>query len=1015
MAAKIVKSNLAKVKKDGSIRTKLSLILVISILVSALTTGILGYVGYRNNAIKLTGEKAIGIAMTIASQIDGDKFAGYVKTGILDDHYSQVNLTIKNAKERNDVPYIYAIADPKDGENYLQVIGGRMDEQGNPDMEYLNSPESKIYYSEEIQRTLETGEPLCTGVQEYEVYGSMIGGFAPILDSKGQVVGVVGADISANEQIKAVNTYIPIVLLIIALTSIVMSLLSARFINRFVSKPLRYIAEKSKSLVAGDTDIRIDGKYLKRSDEIGLLGRGFEDVAAHMKDQADIANRISEGDLSVDVVEQSEKDILSISLKKVVHELRKLDIEAEMLTAAAVEGNLETRGDVEKFKGGYQAIIGGFNSALDAIVAPLNIALPYIEAMSNGEELDDLDNQFKGTYGLLIQNLISMKSVINKLCSESVKLTEAFAGGELSYRADTGSLHGVYEDIINGINQALESLINPLNMAASYVERIGDGEIPAKITAEYQGDFNNIKNSINACIAGLDGLVEGKEALKQMSDNDYTVKVEGSYRGIFAEISESINTVSDGIMGTIEILNNISVGDLADLDSVRAAGKKSENDVLTPTVVTMMESIHSLVSETAVLSKAAVEGDLSVRGETGKLKGDYAKVIDGINQTMDAIIEPIEEAASVLEEMEKGNLNATVLGDYRGDHAKIKHALNKTIENLRSYIREISSVLTEISEGNLNIEITANYTGDFVEIKDSLNHISASLSEVMGNIGEAASQVTAGARQVSDGSQALSQGSTEQASSIEELSASIAEIASQTKQNAMNANQANLLAGDAKSFAEKGNDQMKEMLSAMDEISSSSSNISKVIKVIDDIAFQTNILALNAAVEAARAGAHGKGFAVVAEEVRSLAARSAQAVKETSELIEGSMDKVSRGTRITNDTAAALTEIVGKIGEAADLVEKIAGASNDQATGIAQIDRGIEQVAKVVQNNSATAEQSAAASEELSSQAEILRDMVSRFKTDRTGIETKRAMLQGQTDSLAMKDVVLLDQGQDKY
>jgi len=253
-------------------------------------------------------------------------------------------------------------------------------------------------------------------------------------------------------------------------------------------------------------------------------------------------------------------------------------------------------------------------------------------------------------------------------------------------------------------------------------------------------------------------------------------------------------------------------------------------------------------------------------------------------------------------------------------------------------------------------------------------------NEVLNNINAAAEQVASGAKQVADSSIALSHGATEQASSVEELTASIEEISSQTEQNANSANRANSLAETAKNNAIQGNDQMKEMMKAIEDINESSTNISKIIKVIDEIAFQTNILALNAAVEAARAGQHGKGFAVVAEEVRNLAARSAKAAKETTDMIEGSIKKVEVGTKIASETANALTKIVGDIAAIASLVSDISVSSNEQSVGISQVSQGIVQVSNVVQTNSATSEESAAASEELSSQAELLKEQVSRFK-----------------------------------
>jgi Methyl-accepting chemotaxis protein len=295
-------------------------------------------------------------------------------------------------------------------------------------------------------------------------------------------------------------------------------------------------------------------------------------------------------------------------------------------------------------------------------------------------------------------------------------------------------------------------------------------------------------------------------------------------------------------------------------------------------------------------------------------------------------------------------------------------------------LKKLVLAANKIADGDLDVSVEENTKDEVGTLASAFKKMSDNLNNVMTNISNASEQVASGARQVSESSIALSQGATEQASSIEELTASLEEISSQTKQNADSANQANSIAETAKGNAIHGNGQMKEMLNAMVDINESSSNISKIIKVIDEIAFQTNILALNAAVEAARAGQHGKGFAVVAEEVRNLAARSANAAKETTDMIEGSIKKVEDGTKIANQTAEALNRIVGDITRVASLVGDIATASNEQATGIQQVNQGIMQVSTVVQTNSATSEESASASEELSSQAELLKEQVSGFK-----------------------------------
>ena len=345
-----------------------------------------------------------------------------------------------------------------------------------------------------------------------------------------------------------------------------------------------------------------------------------------------------------------------------------------------------------------------------------------------------------------------------------------------------------------------------------------------------------------------------------------------------------------------------------------------------------------------------------------------------------SITKPIAEISDAAERLSEGDLDVVV--SHKGDDelGRLADAFNQTIISLNAYIKEIARGCREIAQGNFDIHPGAEFKGAFVEISASIDGIIQNLSRAMMQITVSAEQVNVGAEQVSMGAQILSQGATEQASSIEELSASIAEVSAQIRQTAEHAKQASASANEAGTEIIKSNEKMKHMMDAMNEMNAKSTEISKIIKVIEDIAFQTNILALNAAVEAARAGAAGKGFAVVADEVRSLASKSADAAKDTTQLIAETISAVQTGTQIANDAAKYLNDSEQVTRQAVRLIEKISEASEQEAAVAAEINLGIEQIAAVVQHNSATAEESAAASEELNAQAEMLKNLVDQFK-----------------------------------
>ncbi len=535
-----------------------------------------------------------------------------------------------------------------------------------------------------------------------------------------------------------------------------------------------------------------------------------------------------------------------------------IKVELASLTKSITDGDLSKRADTHKFQGAYGEIVTGINNALESVIMPLKQNASLVNRISVGDIPERINEEFKGEFNEVKNSLNRCTDAIRLLIADANKLADSAVAGRLDTRADVSKHQGGFKQIIQGVNNTLDSIIHPLNVSAEYMDRIAKGDIPPKITEDYKGDFNEIKNNLNLCI----------------------------------------------------------------------------------------DSIRMLVQDANSLAQAAIEGKLTYRADVSKHNGDYRKIIKGFNHTLDTALAPISEAVKVLKEMANGNLSEFMEGNFTGDHAVLKQAINDTLESINELLMQVNDTVSEVLNGST---------------------------------------------QVAEASQSLSSGASEQAAAIEEMSSSMMQIASQTKQNADNAMNANKLADSSQNSSEKGYIEMQQLQTAMHDINESSKNIAKIIKVIDEIAFQTNLLALNAAVEAARAGVHGQGFAVVAEEVRNLARRSADAAKETADLIEGSIKKVEVGTSLSEKTAAVLNEIKEQSTAVAGIIRQIAQASNEQAEGINQIEIGFSQIDKVTQQNNAGAEQSASAAEELASQAQMLEELLSGFTLSDTLHYRKRA------------------------
>jgi methyl-accepting chemotaxis protein len=378
----------------------------------------------------------------------------------------------------------------------------------------------------------------------------------------------------------------------------------------------------------------------------------------------------------------------------------------------------------------------------------------------------------------------------------------------------------------------------------------------------------------------------------------------------------------------------------------------------------------------------------------------------------ESIMNPLRKITAASEALAIGDVDVQV--SYHVND-QIGH-LAQSFQNLANNTRAQVEAAETLASGDLTVEIQPRSDKDVMSF--ALIRMVDSLNQMFNNIQATSVQVASGSKQLADGAQSLAQGSTEQAATIEELSAAISDITDKTNRNTRIAREAAELSDNIRSNAEKGSAQMNEMIRAVREINDASGQIGRVIKVIDDIAFQTNILALNAAVEAARAGQHGKGFAVVAEEVRNLAAKSAEAAKDTGGLIENSIEKANFGLHIAEETGASLKEIVEGINRSAEIATQIADASDEQASDIGQIDDGINQVAQVVQQNSATAEQSAAASEEMSGQSEVLEQLIEQFKLKDSHHQPKASSPSRRADRPAPQTAAFAlsgTSGQEKY
>ena len=456
------------------------------------------------------------------------------------------------------------------------------------------------------------------------------------------------------------------------------------------------------------------------------------------------ADNLARGDLSFTIEETGRDEVgqLLESMKTMTERIRALNTDAEMLSRAAVEGKLATRADATKHEGDYRKIVQGVNDTLDAVIGPLNVSANYVDRISKGDIPPLITDSYNGDFNLIKNNLNTCINVVNALVADANMLSRAAVEGKLATRADAAKHEGDYRKIVQGVNDTLDAVIGPLNVAADYVDRISKGDIPPKITDSYNGDFNKIKNNLNNCINVVNALVADANMLSRaavegkLATRADAAKHEGDYRKIVQGVNDTLDAVIGPLNVSANYVDRISKGDIPPLITDSYNG---DFNLIKNNLNTCINVVNALVADANMLSRAAVEGKLATRADASKHQGDYRKIVQGVNDTLDAVIGPLNVSANYVDRISKGDIPSKITDSYNGDFNLIKNNLNTCIDAVNKLAADANMLAKAAVEGKLATRADASkHEGDYRKIVQGVND---TLDAVIGPLNVAANYV----------------------------------------------------------------------------------------------------------------------------------------------------------------------------------------------------------------------------------------------------------------------------------
>ncbi|MBN9660824.1 MAG: MCP four helix bundle domain-containing protein [Acidobacteria bacterium] len=625
---------------DKHVRTKL----MVSFVLVAAIAGLIGWVGY--SSVKELEARSETI---YADRLVPIRDLGYANAAFLIARTEiwQMMRTTDKAKRREHAAVIEAETKKMDGylEAYTKTVLIKEEQETLP--LFLSS------YSEYLKHRARIIELALNG-EDAKAWDVIYGSALPVQAETRKLLRKL-IDINARsgeeEQKAATAAGASAIRKIIGINiiGIAIALFLGWILSRVIGQPLVSMQHAAEQLAAGDVDVHID---LDTNDEIGALGRAFRTMAGVIRERAELAQQIAAGNMSVEVTAKSDKDLLGKSFIQVMDTLRRLIAEADSLSKAAVAGKLSTRGNAEQFQGGYRQIVAGVNQTLDAVIGPLNVSAEYVDRISKGDIPPKITDSYNGDFNEIKINLNNCIDNIKALVSDAGMLVEAAVEGRLATRADASKHQGDYRRIVEGVNKTLDAVIGPLNVAAEYVDRISKGDIPPKITDNYNGDFNEIKINLNNCIDNIKSLVTDAGFLVQAAvEGRLATRADASHhQGDYRRIVEGVNQTLDAVIGPLnvaaEYVDRISKGDLPPKITDNYNGDFNEIKI---NLNNCIDNIKAMVADAAMLVKAAEEGKFETRADASKHRGDFRKVVDGVNATLDVVVDKVNWYQAIID------------------------------------------------------------------------------------------------------------------------------------------------------------------------------------------------------------------------------------------------------------------------------------------------------------------------------------------------------------------------------